>query len=55
MAPKKGLVSSTLTIKEFCNDRLDIIDEELINQLQQIINNNYEAVYIKKNINDVKF
>ena len=55
LAPKKGLVSSTLTIKEFCNDTLNIVDEELINQLQQIINNNYEAVYIKKNINDVKF
>lgn len=53
--PKKGLINNTLTIKEFCNDKLHIVDEELINKLQEIINNNYEAVYIKKNINEVKF
>ena len=53
--PKKGLVNNVLTIKEFCNDKLDITDNYLINKLQDIINKNYEAVYIKKNINEVKF
>jgi hypothetical protein len=53
--PKKGLVNNVLTIKEFCNDKLDITDNDLINKLQEIINKNYEAVYIKKNINEVKF
>ncbi len=53
--PKKGLVNNVLTIKEFCNDNLDIFDNDLINKLQEIINNNYEAVYIKKNIDEVKF
>lgn len=55
LEPKKGLVNNVLTIKEFCNDKLDIIDNDLINKLQEIINNNYEAIYIKKNINEVKF
>ncbi len=53
--PKKGLVNNTLTIKEFCNDKLEIYDNTLIYKLQEIINNNYEAVYIKKNINEVNF
>jgi DNA polymerase elongation subunit (family B) len=53
--PKKGLVNNVLTIKEFCNDTLEIYDNDLINKLQEIITNNYEAVYIKKNINDVEF
>jgi hypothetical protein len=53
--PKKGLVNNVLTIKEFCNDNLEIYDSTLINKLQEIINNNYEAVYIKKNIDEVNF
>lgn len=53
--PKKGLINNTLTIREFCNDKLNINDDELINQLQEIINNNYEAIYVDKNINNVKF
>jgi len=53
--PIKGLINNVLTIKEFCNDKLDITDNDLINKLQEIINKNYEAVYIKKNINEVKF
>jgi hypothetical protein len=53
--PKKGLVNNVLTIKEFCNDKLDITDNDIINKLQEIINKNYEAVYIKKNINEVEF
>lgn len=53
--PKKGLVNNVLTIKEFCNDTLEIYDNDIINKLQEIINNNYEAVYIKKNINEVNF
>ncbi len=55
LPPKKGLINNTFTIKEFCNVKLNINDEELINQLQTIINNNYEAVYINKNIDNVKF
>jgi DNA polymerase elongation subunit (family B) len=53
--PKKGLVNNVLTIKEFCNDKLEIFDNELINKLQEIINNNYQAVYINKNINEINF
>jgi len=53
--PKKGLVNNILNIKEFCNDRLEIFDNDIINKLQNIINNNYEAIYIQKNINEVKF
>lgn len=53
--PTKGLINNVLTIKEFCNDKLEIFDNSLINKLQEIINNNYEAIYIKKNINEVKF
>jgi hypothetical protein len=53
--PIKGLINNVLTIKEFCNDKLDITDNDLINKLQEIINKNYEAIYIKKNINEVKF
>jgi hypothetical protein len=53
--PKKGLVNNVLTIKEFCNDNLEIFDTTLINKLQEIINNNYEVIYIKKNIDEVKF
>jgi len=55
LEPKKGLVNNVLTIKEFCNDKLDITDNDIINKLQEIINKNYEAVYIKKNINEVEF
>jgi DNA polymerase elongation subunit (family B) len=55
LPPKKGLVNNVLTIQEFCKDRLKIDNIELFNKLQEIINNNYEAVYIKKNIDEVKF
>jgi DNA polymerase elongation subunit (family B) len=51
--PKKGLINNVLTIKEFCNDKLEVFDTTLINQLQEIINNNYEDVYIKKNIDNI--
>ena len=47
--------NNVLTIKEFCNDKLEIFDNDIINKLQEIINQNYEAVYIKKNINNVEF
>jgi len=53
--PTKGLINNVLNIKEFCNDKLEIFDNSLINKLQEIINNNYEAIYIKKNINEVTF
>jgi hypothetical protein len=53
--PKRGLVNNTLTFKEFCTAKLEIDDFELIEQVQKIINNNYEAVFIKKDINQVEF
>ena len=53
--PKKGLVNNVLSIKEFCNDRLEIFDNSLIEKLQEIINKNYESIYIKKNIDEVQF
>lgn len=55
LEPKKGLINNVLTIKEFCNDKLQKYDHDLINKLQNIINNNYEAVYIKKNFEDINF
>ncbi len=51
--PKKGLINNKLTIKEFCNEKLDIHDEQLISELQQIINNNYEDIYIKMNTDNI--
>lgn len=55
LQPKKGLINNTLTIKEFCNDKLNIVDDEIIDELQKIINNNYEAIYIDKDFTKVKF
>lgn len=51
--PKKVLVTPVLTLEEFANERLCIFDKELINEVQNIINNNYEAVYNLKDINQV--
>ena len=53
--PIKGLVNNSLSLKEFCKTRLDIDDDELINQVQEIANKNYEAVFINKNIHEVEF
>jgi DNA polymerase elongation subunit (family B) len=53
--PVKGLINNVLTIREFMYEKLNNIDENLINKLQEIINDNYEAIYIQKNINLVKF
>ncbi len=53
--PIKGLVNNTLSLKEFCKEKLEIDDEELINQVQEIVNKNYEAVFINKNIHEVEF
>ena len=55
LPPKRGLVNNTLTFKEFCTAKLEIDDFELIEQVQKIINNNYESVFIKKYINQVEF
>ena len=55
LPPIKGLVNNTLSLKEFCKTRLDIDDEELIKQVQEIANKNYEAVYINRNISEVEF
>lgn len=53
--PVKGLINNILTIKEFMNEKLNIYDTELINKMQNIVNNNYDSIYIKKNINLVEF
>jgi DNA polymerase elongation subunit (family B) len=53
--PVKGLINNVLTIKEFMNEKLNIYDTELINKMQNIVNNNYDSIYIKKNINLVNF
>lgn len=53
--PKKGLVNNVLNIQEFCNEKLNIYDEELIKKLQTVINNNYEKIYINKNISNVNY
>ena len=55
LPPIKGLVNNTLSLKEFCKNRLEIDDDELINQCQEVVNRNYEAVYIHKNIYEVEF
>ena len=51
--PKKKLITPLLTLEEFANENLDIWDKSLIDDVQKIINNNYDAVYIDKNINNV--
>ncbi len=53
--PIKGLVNNSLSLKEFCKDRLEIYDEELIKQCQEVVNRNYEAIFINKNIHEVEF
>jgi hypothetical protein len=53
--PVKGLINNVLTIKEFMNEKLNIYDTELINKMQNIVNNNYETIYIKKNVKLVNF
>lgn len=53
--PIKGLVNNVLTIEEFMIEKLNINDIELLNKMQNIINKNYDAIYIKKDINQVNF
>lgn len=55
ISPERGLVNNVMTFQEFAKFELNIEDQELINQIQDIINKNYEAVYIEKDINQVKF
>lgn len=55
ISPERGLVNNIMTFQEFANFELKIEDQELINQIQDIINKNYEAVFIEKDINQVKF
>jgi DNA polymerase elongation subunit (family B) len=55
LSPIKGLVSNSLSLKEFCKNVLEIDDDELIKQCQEVVNKNYEAVFINKNINEVEF
>jgi hypothetical protein len=53
--PKKGLINNLLNIQEFCNEKLNIYDDKLIEELQEIINKNYEDIYINKNIDNIKY
>lgn len=55
LKPIKGLVNNSLSLKEFCKERLKIDDYELIKQVQEVANRNYEAVFINKNIHEVEF
>jgi len=55
LKPKKGLVNNVMTFKEFCKETLELDDLQLIDDVQQIINMNYEAVFIEKDISKVKF
>lgn len=55
ISPERGLVNNVMTFQEFAKFELNIEDQELINQIQDIINKNYETVYIEKDINQVKF
>jgi transcriptional regulator with AAA-type ATPase domain len=53
--PRRGLVKNVMTFEEFAKDQLHIDDQELINQVQEVINKNYEAIYIDKDVDKVKF
>jgi len=53
--PRRGLVKNVMTFEEFAKERLYIDDQELINQVQEVINKNYEAIYIDKDVDKVKF
>lgn len=55
LPPKKGLINNVMTIKEFMQNTLDIYDKELIEQAQNIITDNYESFYIKRDISNIKF
>ncbi len=52
--PKRGLVNPTLNFEEFCKS-IGIEDSELIRISQDIVDNNFDAVYIHKDIDRVKF
>jgi len=53
--PTKGLINNVLTIQEFMIEKLNIKDNDLLTEMQEIINNNYDAIYINKDINLVNF
>lgn len=53
--PRKGLVNSSMNIEEFMKYKLDIHDKDLINEVQNVATNNYEAVFKQKDISKVKF
>ena len=53
--PKKGLANNVMTFEEFAKNTLKVDDQELINQVQETINKNYESVYIEKDVNQVQF
>lgn len=56
--PKKGLVHNIYTIQEFNQKQNEKLNEEVINEIQKIINNNYDTIYydnvIPEEINNLK-
>jgi hypothetical protein len=52
--PKRGLVNPILNFEEFCKS-IGVEDDELINISQNIIDENFDAVYIHKDIDRVNF
>ena len=52
--PKRGLVNPVLNFEEFCKS-IGVDDEQLVKIGQQVIDNNFDAVYIDKNVNLVQF
>ncbi len=52
--PKRGLVNPILNFEEFCKS-IGVEDKELIEIGQKVVNDNFDAIYIEKDINQVKF
>ncbi len=53
--PKRGLVSPLLSFEEFCIQVLNIDDTTIIDEGQDIIDNNFDEVYIQKDFSAIKF
>ncbi len=53
--PKRGLVSPLMSFEEFCRQVLNIDDTTIIDEGQDIIDNNFDEVYIQKDFSAIKF
>jgi len=53
--PKRGLVSPLMNFEEYCKTVLKIEDKDVIEKGQDIINNNYDDIYINCNFDNIKF